>query len=101
MASSAFKTTMSQHSESSAQELEEFAEQQELLTPPNQPEISNQIAESDDLAGSQALNLYTSHLLSTWNARTYEFAAVRLWVMSTATFTYTDSPDHFHGCGVS
>ena len=25
----------------------------------------------------QALNLYTSHLLSTWNARTYEFAAVR------------------------
>lgn len=24
----------------------------------------------------QALNLYTSHLLSTWNARIYEFAAV-------------------------
>lgn len=25
---------------------------------------------------SQAFNLYTSHLLSTWNIRTYEFAAV-------------------------
>jgi iron-regulated transporter 1 len=25
---------------------------------------------------SQAFSLYTSHLLSTWNIRTYEFAAV-------------------------
>ena len=25
---------------------------------------------------AQAWNLYTSHTLSTWNARTYEFAAV-------------------------
>lgn len=25
---------------------------------------------------SQAFNLYTSHFLSTWNVRTYEFAAV-------------------------
>lgn len=25
---------------------------------------------------SQAYNLYTSHFLSTWNIRTYEFAAV-------------------------
>lgn len=25
---------------------------------------------------SQAINLYTTHFLSTWNVRTYEFAAV-------------------------
>lgn len=28
------------------------------------------------LTTSQAWNLYTSHFLSTWNVRTYEFAAV-------------------------
>lgn len=27
---------------------------------------------------SQAYNLYTSHFLSTWNIRTYEFAAVSI-----------------------
>lgn len=30
------------------------------------------------LARSQALNLYVSHAFSTWNARGYEFAAVRM-----------------------
>lgn len=28
------------------------------------------------MTGRQAWNLYTTHFLSTWNARTYEFAAV-------------------------
>lgn len=32
--------------------------------------------ESAGLTTSQARDLYTSHFLSTWNARTYEFAAV-------------------------
>jgi iron-regulated transporter 1 len=32
--------------------------------------------EPEFMTGSQAFNLYTSHLLSTWNIRTYEFAAV-------------------------
>jgi solute carrier family 40 (iron-regulated transporter), member 1 len=36
--------------------------------------------ERRSMSRSQALNLYTSHLLSTWNARTYEFAAVSLSV---------------------
>lgn len=41
------------------------------------------LVEGDDEHGSrvgmtrsQAFNLYTSHFLSTWNVRTYEFAAV-------------------------
>jgi iron-regulated transporter 1 len=32
--------------------------------------------EPDFMTRSQAFSLYTSHLLSTWNIRTYEFAAV-------------------------
>jgi iron-regulated transporter 1 len=32
--------------------------------------------EPNGMARSQAFNLYTSHFLSTWNVRTYEFAAV-------------------------
>jgi solute carrier family 40 (iron-regulated transporter), member 1 len=32
--------------------------------------------EPEFMTRSQAFNLYTSHLLSTWNIRTYEFAAV-------------------------
>lgn len=32
--------------------------------------------EPEFMIRSQAFNLYTSHLLSTWNIRTYEFAAV-------------------------
>lgn len=31
------------------------------------------------MSRAQAYNLYTSHFLSTWNIRTYEFAAVRLY----------------------
>lgn len=30
----------------------------------------------DGMTRSQAVNLYTTHFLSTWNVRTYEFAAV-------------------------
>ena len=33
--------------------------------------------EHNSMSRSQAYNLYTSHFLSTWNVRTYEFAAVR------------------------
>ena len=33
-------------------------------------------AQDEGMTRSQAWNLYTSHFLSTWNARTYEFAAV-------------------------
>jgi hypothetical protein len=33
-------------------------------------------AEYNGMTSSQALNLYTTHFLSTWNVRTYEFAAV-------------------------
>jgi iron-regulated transporter 1 len=32
--------------------------------------------EPEFMTRSQAFNLYISHLLSTWNIRTYEFAAV-------------------------
>ena len=32
--------------------------------------------EPNGMTKSQALNLYASHLLSTWNIRQYEFAAV-------------------------
>ncbi len=32
--------------------------------------------EPNGMTRSQAVNLYTSHFLSTWNVRTYEFAAV-------------------------
>jgi iron-regulated transporter 1 len=32
--------------------------------------------EFNGMTRSQAFNLYTSHFLSTWNVRTYEFAAV-------------------------
>jgi iron-regulated transporter 1 len=32
--------------------------------------------EPNGMTRPQAFNLYTSHLLSTWNIRTYEFAAV-------------------------
>jgi iron-regulated transporter 1 len=37
---------------------------------------SSDEAGSKQMTKSQAINLYTSHLLSTWNVRTYEFAAV-------------------------
>lgn len=32
----------------------------------------------DTITRSQAFNLYTSHFLSTWNIRTYEFATVSI-----------------------
>lgn len=36
--------------------------------------------EPDGMSCGQAFNLYTSHFLSTWNIRTYEFAAVSLYM---------------------
>jgi len=47
---------------------------QEVLTLPMAESISE--LEYEGMTRSQALNLYTSHFLSTWNVRTYEFAAV-------------------------
>ncbi len=45
--------------------------------------LDHTLLTSDDAEGNveymtkaQAWNLYTTHMLSTWNARTYEFAAV-------------------------
>jgi hypothetical protein len=37
---------------------------------------TEQVIEPNGMSRSQAFNLYTSHLLSTWNIRQYEFAAV-------------------------
>lgn len=48
---------------------------------------------------SQAFNLYTTHFLSTWNVRTYEFAAV-----SQASDTVNgnaNSLDYLHRCSLS
>jgi iron-regulated transporter 1 len=39
-----------------------------VLTRNDEPELG--------MTNSQAYNLYTSHFLSTWNVRTYEFAVV-------------------------
>jgi len=47
---------------------------QGVLTSPMAESISE--LEYEGMTRSQALNLYTSHFLSTWNVRTYEFAAV-------------------------
>lgn len=41
-------------------------------------EISDMESVSTSLTGYGAWNLYISHALSTWNVRTYEFAAVGL-----------------------
>lgn len=40
-------------------------------------EAISRSAASSGMTTTQAWNLYTSHFLSAWNARTYEFAAVR------------------------
>lgn len=51
-------------------------------SPENEDLLSNHIAPLDTdeeqiyITKAQAYNLYTSHFLSTWNIRTYEFAAV-------------------------
>jgi hypothetical protein len=61
--------------------VDQLMEEEELLPPsasiPTEPESSTPAVLDTIISKSQALNLYTSHLLSTWNARTYEFAAVR------------------------
>jgi hypothetical protein len=36
----------------------------------------NDLPDDPEITTGQARNLYISHLLSTWNARTYEFASV-------------------------
>jgi len=41
------------------------------------------------MSRTQAYNLYTSHFLSTWNVRTYEFAAVSN--SGVTIFLYTDN----------
>jgi hypothetical protein len=55
---------------------------------------------------SQAYNLYTSHFLSTWNIRTYEFAAVstgcghQMMIQANMNIELTQL-DHFHTSCVS
>lgn len=49
---------------------------------------------------SQAWNLYTTHFLSTWNVRTYEFAAVS-GPDAVMTKMLMSVEDYFHRCGVS
>jgi len=61
---------------------EQYIEDEAALLPqpipsPAETEPSSSAVLYGNITKSQALNLYTSHLLSTWNARTYEFAAVR------------------------
>lgn len=57
-------------------------EESESLLPATGTEDASDFNDIEDssmgysLSRSQAWNLYTSHMLSTWNARTYEFAAV-------------------------
>jgi len=56
----------------------------ELLELPSNATLSALEIDEDESASRggmtryQAYNLYTSHILSTWNARQYEFAAVIL-----------------------
>lgn len=47
-----------------------------LSTDPLLPVHQNPENEQDGMTRPQALSLYTSHFLSTWNVRTYEFAVV-------------------------
>ncbi|KAH6678385.1 hypothetical protein B0J14DRAFT_650605 [Halenospora varia] len=47
-------------------------------SPPSSPSTSPNTTPpiANGMTQSQAINLYTSHFLSTWNVRTYEFAAI-------------------------
>lgn len=50
---------------------------------------------------SQAFNLYTTHFLSTWNVRTYEFAAVSSGRTRSNTEEANGSLDHIYRCSIS
>ena len=42
-------------------------------------EQTPRLSETGSMTRSQAWNLYTSHFLSTWNIRTYEYSAVSIF----------------------
>ncbi|PBP27372.1 putative solute carrier family 40 (iron-regulated transporter) [Diplocarpon rosae] len=58
----------------------------------NTPLLTARGIECNGMSKSQAYNLYTSHFLSTWNVRTYEFAAI--------IFTAAAYPDTLLATGV-
>lgn len=65
----------------------------------------NENTVSGSMTRAQVWNLYTTHILSTWNARTYEFAAVRQSKQK-MSFYYVRSnnngkPDSLHGKRIS
>ena len=51
-------------------------------------------SEPPSMTRSQALNIYSSHFLSTWNVRTYEFAAVGIQ----SDIDLLDNADPFRLC---
>ena len=50
------------------------------------PLLEESVGDPPELSKSQAWNLYTSHALSTWNARTFEFAVI---LFTTAAYPNT------------
>lgn len=64
---------------------------QDLTTEPEQDDRGAQ----SELTPSQAWNLYVSHALSTWNARGYEFAAVRMDSFDLETKTDSIKTDNY------
>lgn len=57
--------------------------------------------EQNGMNKPQAYSLYTSHFLSTWNVRTYEFAAVSEVQRVNREAADERLPDYFHICGIS
>lgn len=75
-----------------------------LSSPSNEPSTTSDdesVSGSHGLSKSQAWNLYASHFLSTWNARTYEFAAVRAWSAGLFIAWLMVPADIVYGFGVS
>jgi len=69
-----------QQTKAPRQAITDMSPQQSQSTKPGDGEDDAEFTEdlgSSPLTRSQAFNLYTSHAFSTWNARGYEFAAVR------------------------
>jgi hypothetical protein len=60
---------------------------------------------SGSMTRAQVWNLYTTHILSTWNARTYEFAAVRQSTQKMSDYYVRNNnngnPDSLHGERIS
>ncbi len=60
---------------------------------------------SGSMTRAQVWNLYTTHILSTWNARTYEFAAVRQSTQKMSVYyvwsNNNGKPDSLHGKRIS